>query len=101
MRARTCVCVFVRAQEPGRPLFVSLLLYLDREWRREWDAETLFLDTPSDTGIVVRPKVKLAACLPRTCITYIMYVGVPTVWECSTALQCPGAIPGAPWQPSS
>lgn len=42
--------------EPGRPLFASLILYLDDEWRREWDAETLFLDTMSDVGVVVRPK---------------------------------------------
>jgi hypothetical protein len=39
---------------------VSLLLYLDDCWEREWDAETLFLDTPTDTGIVVRPKVRAA-----------------------------------------
>lgn len=38
------------------PLFVSLLLYLDAEWQREWDAETLFLDPPSGTGVFVRPQ---------------------------------------------
>ncbi len=43
-------------QEPGRPLFVSLLLYLDGQWRREWDAETLFLDSHADVGILVRPR---------------------------------------------
>ena len=32
---------------PGRPLFVSLLVYLDETWRREWDAETLFLEPAS------------------------------------------------------
>lgn len=42
--------------EPGRPLFVSLLLYLDDKWPRQWDAETLFLDDDTDIGIVVRPK---------------------------------------------
>lgn len=42
--------------EPGRPLFVSLILYLDNTWRRDWDAETLFLDSLSDVGVVVRPK---------------------------------------------
>ena len=31
--------------EPGRPLLVSALLYLCAEWRRDWAAETLFLDT--------------------------------------------------------
>lgn len=30
--------------EPGRPLLVSLLLYLDDAWPRDWAAETLFLD---------------------------------------------------------
>lgn len=42
--------------EPGRPLLVSLLLYLVLDWERSWDAETLFLDEPSDTGVFVRPK---------------------------------------------
>lgn len=42
--------------EPGRPLLVSLLLYLDIKWPRQWDAETLFLDDDTDIGIVVRPK---------------------------------------------
>lgn len=42
--------------EPGRPLLVSLLLYLDTKWPRQWDAETLFLDDDTDIGIVVRPK---------------------------------------------
>lgn len=40
----------------GRPLLVSLLLYLDDKWPRQWDAETLFLDDDTDIGIVVRPK---------------------------------------------
>jgi len=35
---------------------VSLLLYLDTKWPRQWDAETLFLDDDTDIGIVVRPK---------------------------------------------
>jgi hypothetical protein len=30
--------------EPGRPLLVSLLLYLDEAWPRDWAADTLFLD---------------------------------------------------------
>lgn len=30
--------------EPGQPLLVSLLLYLDDAWPRDWGAETLFLD---------------------------------------------------------
>ena len=34
---------------------MSLLLYLDGQWRQEWDAETLFLDSHADVGILVRP----------------------------------------------
>lgn len=37
--------------EPGRPLLVSLLLYLNPEWERDWGADTLFLDSASDTGV--------------------------------------------------
>lgn len=30
--------------EPAQPLLVSMLLYLDDQWPRDWGAETLFLD---------------------------------------------------------
>jgi hypothetical protein len=43
-------------REVGKPLFVSALLYLDAHWPNEFDAETLFLDPPTGTGIFVRPK---------------------------------------------
>ncbi|GLI65809.1 hypothetical protein VaNZ11_009432 [Volvox africanus] len=52
-------------REPGRPLFVSLLLYLNHSWERDWQAETLFLDTPSDCGVVVRPKTYRAVLLDQ------------------------------------
>jgi hypothetical protein len=42
--------------EPGKPLLVSLLIYLDDRWDRDWAAETLFLDSGTDTGVFVRPK---------------------------------------------
>ncbi len=42
--------------EPGCPLLVSLLLYLDAEWDRTFGAETLFLDDDTDVGVFVRPK---------------------------------------------
>eukprot|EP00803_Ostreobium_quekettii_P005945 evm.model.scf_1775.4 EVM.evm.TU.scf_1775.4 scf_1775:24224-27288(+) len=42
--------------EPGKPLLVSLLLYLNPQWPLHWDAETLFLDSPTTTGVFVRPK---------------------------------------------
>eukprot|EP00051_Salpingoeca_urceolata_P019483 m.285193 g.285193 ORF g.285193 m.285193 type:complete len:372 (-) comp19430_c6_seq14:237-1352(-) len=43
-------------REPGRSYFVTLLLYPNQSWPRAWDAETLFLDLESDTGVFVRPK---------------------------------------------
>ena len=42
--------------EPGKPLLVTLLIYIDNEWERDWGGETLFLDGTTDTGIFVRPK---------------------------------------------
>lgn len=41
---------------PGKPLFVSLLLYLDEVWRREWGAETLFVEPSSGAGVLVQPR---------------------------------------------
>lgn len=43
-------------REPGYPLFVSLILYLNSKWEREWGAETHFLDGQSGTGVLVQPK---------------------------------------------
>lgn len=44
-------------RDQGMPLLVSLLLYLvDDAWDRDMHAETLFLDSATDLGIVVRPK---------------------------------------------
>lgn len=51
-----------RPQEPGAPLLVSLLLYLDADWPRDWGAETHCLDVPSDSGLIVRPKVTECTC---------------------------------------
>jgi hypothetical protein len=42
--------------EPGKPLLVTLLIYIDDTWERDWGGETLFLDGTTDTGIYVRPK---------------------------------------------
>eukprot|EP00808_Paulinella_micropora_P015331 g59744.t1 len=42
--------------EPGKPLFVSMLIYLCKVWPRHFGGETLFLDDDTDTGILVRPK---------------------------------------------
>jgi hypothetical protein len=43
-------------QEIGKPLFVTLLIYIDKQWHLHWDAETLFLDSVTETGVFVRPK---------------------------------------------
>lgn len=51
--------------EPGRPLLVTLLLYLDDEWPRGFDAETLFLDGGSDTGVLVRPRAYRAVLMDQ------------------------------------
>lgn len=42
-------------REPGKPLFVSALMYLNDEWPEDMHAETLFLDPETQAGIFVRP----------------------------------------------
>jgi hypothetical protein len=42
--------------EPGKPLLVTLLIYIDDKWERDYGGETFFLDGTTDTGIFVRPK---------------------------------------------
>ncbi len=58
--------------EPGRPLLVSLLLYLDAGWPRDWAAETLFLDDGTDTGIVVRPRPCRAVLMDQVLLDFRM-----------------------------
>ena len=41
---------------PGKPLFVSALVYLNPEWPLECNAETLFLDGEAGIGLAVRPR---------------------------------------------
>ena len=43
-----------RAQ--GKPLLVSLIIYLNESWNLDFDAETLFLDPATGTGVFVRPQ---------------------------------------------
>lgn len=62
----------------GRPLLVSLLLYLDDKWPRQWDAETLFLDDDTDIGIVVRPK-RYRAVLMDQVISSKSNTDMPTI----------------------
>ena len=40
----------------GKPLLVSLIVYLDQEWWPEWDAETLFCDADTGVGLLVQPQ---------------------------------------------
>jgi hypothetical protein len=40
----------------GRPLFVSLLVYTDGRWARDWHAETLFLEPEAGVGVLVQPR---------------------------------------------
>jgi probable phosphoglycerate mutase len=42
-------------REPGKPYFVTMLIYINEGWPTGWDAETFFLDMESDTGFFVRP----------------------------------------------
>ena len=42
--------------EPGKPLLVTLLVYINERWERDWGGETIFLDAATDVGICVRPK---------------------------------------------
>ena len=43
-------------REPGKPLLVSLIVYLNDAWPSDYDAETLFLDPATGTGVIVRPQ---------------------------------------------
>jgi len=40
---------------PGKPRFVTALVYLSPEWRPEWGAPTRFLDTPTGEVLSVAP----------------------------------------------
>ncbi len=42
-------------REEGRPLFVTMMIYLNETWPDDFHAETLLLDPESQTGIFVRP----------------------------------------------
>jgi len=43
-------------RDPGMPLLVSVLVYLNPFWKQEWGGETLFLDSSTSTGFFVIPK---------------------------------------------
>ena len=46
----------VSVAQPGKPLFVSALVYLNGNWPMENDAETLAVDIETDTGVLIRPR---------------------------------------------
>lgn len=41
---------------PGKPRFMSCLVYLNDEWKDEWGAPTRFLDVATDTPVDIIPK---------------------------------------------
>lgn len=55
---RQTVCMVQR----GKPLCVSMLVYLNEAWPPEFDAETLFLDPGSGTGVLVRQLCSILSC---------------------------------------
>lgn len=42
--------------EPGQPLLISLLLYLNPQWEPNWGGDTHFLDASTGTGLFVSPR---------------------------------------------
>lgn len=42
-------------REQHRPLFVTMLLYLNESWPEDWHSETMFLDPETQLGLFVRP----------------------------------------------
>lgn len=43
-------------RQRGKPRFVSCLVYLNDEWKKEWGAPTRFLDVATDTHYDVEPR---------------------------------------------
>ena len=42
--------------EDGKPLLVSLIVYLNGDWDANWAADTLVLDSGTECGVFIRPK---------------------------------------------
>jgi hypothetical protein len=53
--------------EPGKPFFVTMLVYVDEVWELEWDAETMILDSGSNTGVFIRPVPGRMLLLDQVC----------------------------------
>lgn len=54
-------------REEGKPLFVSVLLYLDEHWPDEFHAETLVLDEAAQVGLSIRPKAGRVVLMDQDC----------------------------------
>jgi len=52
-------------RQPGKPLFVSLLVYLNSHWQSNWEAPTMFLDLETDTCMAVLPKLGRAVLMDQ------------------------------------
>jgi hypothetical protein len=64
-------------REPGRPVFVSLLVYLDDSWPKDHDAETLVLDAATDCGLLIRPKPGRAVLMHQDAV----HRWGPAIWR--------------------
>lgn len=52
-------------REPGKPRFVTLVLYLNDEWGEELHAETLLVDPTAHAGLFVRPTPGRCVCASK------------------------------------
>lgn len=86
--------------EPGRPLLVSLLVYLNDAWQADWGGETLFLDGASGVGLAVCPRPGRAVLFHqdvshRLCAPSAAAGGrrrVSLVWKLALLPRVPGGV---------
>ena len=87
-------------REPGYPLLVSLLLYLvDEAWDRDWHGETLFLDTQTEIGLTVRPRMYRAVLMDQDVLHRVVQPSVlaqgprySVVWKLAMLPKNPGQV---------
>jgi hypothetical protein len=65
--------------EPGKPLLVSLVAYLNSSWGVNDGADTLVLDLDSDTGVFIRPKAGRVILMHQDVLHRL---SSPTTWAC-------------------
>ncbi len=73
--------------QAGKPLFVSLVLYLNPEWDAAWNAETLFLDPDTSTGVFVQPRAGRLVLLEQDAVHRIAVPSLDAP-ECRFACLC-------------